>query len=116
MISDEIRQQAQMMFLQEAGRKNVIDFLNQNGVQGDDAEKEATAAFLAIKDQRQTAIEARAEAEAEEQKGSPVSIALGFLLMIGGVIATLTTDSIWYGAILVGAFMAGSGLIKRFTR
>lgn len=102
---------AQLMFLQGSGRKDVIDSLRKNGVAEERLEGMATEAYLSIKDQRQNMIE---ETYEEESGGGAGSIILGAVFLIGGVAATMGTDRIWYGAMIVGALMVFRGLAKSF--
>lgn len=124
MNQEQIFNQAVQMFLHGKRRGEVVKFLNQNNIQGQEANDMATKAYLAVKDQRQQMIDEMPDyandslSDYDIQKGQKgkgggmAGIGLGALFLIGGLIATMTTDRIWYGAILVGIVSLVSGLIK----
>ncbi len=109
MNENEIIKTAQMMFLQNKGRKEVIDFLLDNGIDKDSVDSIATDAFKAIQDERKKMME---EQETEVSKEMNKSLIIGVLFLIGGIIATLTTDRIWYGAMGVGVITMINGMRK----
>ncbi|MFK7771742.1 MAG: hypothetical protein AB8F94_06370 [Saprospiraceae bacterium] len=100
----------QLMFLRNSGRKDVIDFLATNNVEGEQAEAMATNAYLAIKDQRQSMIETH---EVQKEKGGLGSIIFGAVIMTAGIVASMNSDTLWYGAILVGLITVIQGLASR---
>ena len=113
---NQVFQMAQKMFLADKGRKEVLDFLETQGVTGEEAEKMATDAFKSIRDQRRAIIEQQGgTSAASESKGSAGigSILFGLVLIIGGIVATMSSDSIWYGAILVGVITLIQGIAQR---
>lgn len=110
MDEKQLSQTAQLMFLQNSRRKDVIDFLAANNVVGDAAETMATEAYLAIKDQRQAMLKTKEE---QVEKGGVGSIILGAILMIGGISASMNSDTLWYGAILGGFIIIIKGLAAR---
>jgi len=110
MDEKQIIETAQIMFLRNSGRKEVIDFLATHNITGDQAETMATNAYLAIKDQRQAMIETQ---EDQQEKGGIGSIVFGAILMIGGIAASMNSDTLWYGAILVGFITLIQGLVSR---
>jgi hypothetical protein len=99
---------AQTMFLHGSRRKEVIDFLLANGVSQEEVDTVATNAYLSIKDQRQEILETYEEQT--EGGGTGASAIIGALLLFGGIIATMATDRIWYGAMIVGLIMIVKGL------
>lgn len=111
------------MFLQGAGRKVVMDFLTANGMSDAESSSTATEAYKSV---RQTIQEMKAAAGMEnanpgeraqaQSSGDGIgAILIGILLIIGGVVATMSTDSIWYGAILVGAVSLIKGFAQRMN-
>ena len=109
----QVFEKAKMMFLQDKGRKEVMDYMYAYGISDARSETLATEAFLAFKDQRRQMI---AEANPEEEPmggGGMGSVVIGALIMIGGIVATMSSNSIFYGAILVGLFTMISGFFKR---
>ena len=77
MNENQLFDAAKLMFLHNSGRKDVIDYLNQNGITDEKAETMATNAFLAVKDQ------IRKEEVIEEGAGFPGWIVyIGILLVI----------------------------------
>lgn len=115
MENTDLRKAASLMFLQGAGRKDVIDFLNENGVGEEDAEKMATSSYMAVKDQRKAIVEQQlgTQAQASGGSGGIVSILIGILLIGGGIAASMGTDRFFYGAILVGVITLFQGLFAR---
>ncbi|MEM6965965.1 MAG: hypothetical protein AAF573_14455 [Bacteroidota bacterium] len=105
-------QAAQQMFLHGSGRKDVIDFLIANGINQEEVETTATNAYLAVKDQRKEMIKEATEEKPAGGGGTP-SIILGSVFLIGGIVATMTTDSIWYGAMIVGVVTIIGGITKK---
>ena len=106
----QVSKVAQAMFLKGAGRKAVIDFLAENGVTGNEAETMATEAYKAVKPLREAALKEK-HAEPKPVGGGGIgSIAIGAILIIGGLIATMSTDRIWYGAMIVGAIALFKGI------
>ena len=112
MDEKQVLETAQLMFLQNKGRKEVIDFIESNGIVGEAAQTMATNAFLAIKDQRREMMEELQDADESGGGGGMGSIVMGAIFLIGGVVATMSTDSIWYGAIGVGIISIISGIAK----
>ena len=102
-------QTAQAMFLHGSGRKEVIEYLLQNGTPETKVDDVATNAYLAIKEQRMQLLNER---EDDSSSGVGGSAIFGVLLLLGGIVATMSTDRIWYGAMLVGVVM----IIKGFRR
>ncbi len=115
MENTELQKLASLMFLRGAGRKDVIDFLAENGVEAAATEKMATDAYMAVKEQRKEIVEEQVGAQAATGGGSGgvISIVIGLVLMIGGIAATMASDSIFYGAIGVGAITFFQGLASR---
>lgn len=111
MDENQIATTAQLMFLQGKGRKDVIDFFNEKGITGEAAETQATNAYLAVKDKRQEMLEIESGAT-EEKGGGMGSILIGVLFLGGGIAATAASDSIWYGAMIVGVISIMSGIAK----
>jgi len=109
MDEKQITEVAQLMFLQNSGRKDVIDFLATKNITGDEAETMATNAYLAIKDQRQTMLGTQ---EVQKAKGGIGSIIFGAVLMTVGIVASMNSDTLWYGAILVGFITIIQGLVR----
>lgn len=111
--------QARKMFLENKGRKDVILFFKMQGVDSDKAETMATEAYKSIREVRKAMMEAAqsggggsttASAPKEGQGGAIIQLALGLIICFAGIIATMSTTSIWYGAIIVGGMMALKGL------
>jgi len=104
------------MFLHESGRKEVIDFMMANGMDEAKAESTATEAFLSIRNQRRTmalnAEEATYESGGENSGAGIGSIVIGIILIIIGIGASMGTDRIFYGAVLVGAITLIQGIAK----
>ena len=107
MNEKQIVETIQLMFLRNSGRKEVIDFLATNNIEGEQAETMATDAYLAIKDQRNTMLETQ---EVQKAKGSFGTIIFGAVIMIIGIVASMNSDTLWYGAILVGFITVIQGL------
>ena len=115
MNEKQVFETAKIMFLQNKGRKEVIEFIGTNGVAEPRADTMATEAFLAIKEQRREMI-AEANPDLDEKPmggGGMGSVIIGALIMFGGIAATMSSDSIFYGAILVGLVTMIGGLVKR---
>ena len=111
MNETQIQQAAQTMFLNGSGRKDVINFLTQNGISEDRVDDMATNAYLAIKDQRMQMIET-ADGDTAGSGNGTTSIAIGALLLVGGIVATMASNRIWYGAMIIGAVMIFKGIGK----
>jgi len=110
----ELHNAASNMFLKGAGRKDVIDFLAQNGVETQAAETMATSAYLAVKDQLKAIVDKQLGEQATGGGSTGIlSILIGIVLIAGGTIATMSTDSIFYGAIGVGVITLFQGLFSR---
>jgi len=115
MNEKQVFETAKIMFLQNKGRKEVMEFLGTNGVESTQSETMATEAFLAIKDQRREMI-AAANPDMDETPmggGGITSIILGAVIMFGGIAATMSTNRIFYGAIIVGLITMIGGFIRR---
>lgn len=110
MNEQQINETIQLMFLQNSGRKDVIDFLAANNIEGEKAETMATNAYLAIKDQRQAMIETQ---EVQREKGGIGTIIFGAVIMIAGIVASMNSDTLWYGAIIVGFITVIQGIVSR---
>jgi len=65
----------------------------------------ATDAYKAVKEERREMIQ---EDVGEEKKGGKTNIIIGALILFAGIIATMTTTSIWYGAMIVGVVKMNS--------
>jgi len=105
MNENQLLETAQSMFLNNSGWKEVIQFFNENGINGDQAETMATDAYKAVKEERREMIQ---EDVGEEKKGGKTNIIIGALILFAGIIATMTTTSIWYGAMIVGVVKMNS--------
>lgn len=90
---------ASEMFLRGAQRKAVIEFLNKNGIDGEEAETSATEAFSLVKSQRK---------EARHTAGQS-KMAFGALLFFGGIGLSMFTNNVFYGAIFIGIVTMGAG-------
>jgi len=115
MDEKQVFEAAKIMFLQNKGRKEVLDFLGANGIEETRTESMATEAFLAIKEQRREMM-AEANPDMDEKPiggGGMGSVLIGGLIMFGGIAATMSSDRIFYGAILVGLVTMIGGLIRR---
>ena len=110
MNEKQITETAQLMFLQNSGRKDVIDFLAANNIVGEQAETIATNAYLAIKEQRHEMIETQ---EDQKAKGGIGTIIFGAVIMVAGIVASMNSDTLWYGAILVGLVTVIQGIASR---
>ncbi len=115
MNEEQVFQTAQGMFLKGSGRKQVIQFLESNGVAQGQSNDFATKAYQSVKEERKAIIaEATADSddpfEVEEGQGGMGSVVLGGLIAGAGIVATMSSDTVWYGAILVGGFMVIKGL------
>lgn len=110
MTENQISEQAQSMFLQNKTRREVITFLASKGIIDDKAESMATEAYKAIRAQREELVGQYNEVKSDEPRGGTGAILIGILLMVGGVIATMASDRIWYGLIGVGFFSLCKGL------
>jgi len=123
MNENELMDEARRMFLANAGRKDVILFFRNQGVDATKAETMATEAYKSIRAIRQAMIEeaqagggnnsyaAAGESSSEGKGGAIVSLALGGIICFAGIAATMSSDTIWYGAILVGGMMVFKGII-----
>ena len=109
MNEDQLMQTAHTMFFAGKGRKEVIDFFTENGVEDATAEAQATKAYLAVK----PALQAATAAEEPEEEGGMGGILLGALLLVGGLVATKATDRIRYGAMGVGVITIFSSMAKK---
>ena len=85
MTKEEIQQTAKLMFLENHGRKKVIEMLNENGIFNEEAEKMATQAYLAVKDQIRQRVEVAEESEGGGGMGWLVYVVI--LLVINGLSA-----------------------------
>lgn len=103
---------AQQMFLHGSGRKDVIDFLLTNGINQEEVETTATNAYLAVKDQRKEMMQEATEKKPVGGGGSP-SIIIGAVILIAGIVATMTTDRFWYGAMILGVITIIGGITKK---
>ncbi len=113
MDNTELQKVSALMFLQGAGRKHVIDFLGENGVESETAEEMATTAYMSVKDQRKAIVEEQLDHKASTSSGGGVlSIIIGLVLIVGGIAATMASDSIFYGAIGVGVITLFQGLAR----
>ena len=72
----------------------------------------ATDAFISIKEHRRAMQGEVEEAQGGGSGGGIGSILLGLVFLIGGIVATMSTDSIWYGAIIVGIITLFTGIAK----
>lgn len=108
----QIFETAQQMFLQERGRKDVIEFMIANGMDPSDAEAKATEAFLSIRDQRRAMAMDTEDVSQDGGGNGIVSIVIGVVLILIGIGASMGTNRIFYGAVLVGGITLIQGLAK----
>lgn len=106
MNQDELIKASTAMYFLKKGRHDVIEFLNKEGVEGEDAEYIATEAYKLFRTHRR---------EAEEKESSKLNgkILVGVLVLAAGLIATFTTNRIWYGAIIFGGISVFAGLADK---
>lgn len=107
MPENQLIENAKSMFLNDSGRKDVIDYLTQNGISDDEANTVATNAYLAIKDQRKELME---EKDQEIKNEMNKFLVIGILVIVGSIIAALATGRIWIGAIIAGIIMIIKGV------
>lgn len=122
MEKDQLFNHAQKMFITGAGRKAVMDFLKENGVPDNEVGNMATEAYKSVREKiQQMKIEAGQEnanvgevpsGESSGGGGGVGSMVIGFLLLGGGIVLTMATDRIWYGAMAVGLFSIVGGIVK----
>lgn len=114
MDENQVFEQAKQMFLTNKGRKEVIEFMEANGIPSDKANTMATEAYQAIREKRMEAVKAIEQEETGGEGGGMKSIVIGALIFGAGLIATMATDRIWYGAMAVGAISVLTGIAKSF--
>ena len=79
MDENQLFQAAKLLFLQNHGRKKVIEFLNENGITGEKAETMTTQAYLEIRNE----IPERVVEETGDSGGFPSwLIYIGILVLI----------------------------------
>lgn len=113
MKKDEIFEEAQSMFLRNKGRKDVIDYLNSNGIIEEEAEDMATKAYLSIKE---TINQNIAIQEHKSMGGSLGKIAIGILMIGIGVFGLFALERIFYILFIAGFLILGSGIISIFKK
>ncbi|MCB0632166.1 MAG: hypothetical protein R2824_20000 [Saprospiraceae bacterium] len=113
----------QQMFLNGSRRKEIIDYLESQGLSGDAANQLANDAYKSVKDQRRAIIDAQHSDEGEfagmndsNDKSGGGRIGLGVLFLVGGIVATMVTDRIWYGLMIIGGAMIITGIARMATK
>ena len=121
MDQSELINEAKKMFLENKSRRDVITYFKLKGIEEEESEKMATEAYKSIRELRQALINA-AEAKGGEpntfgtatqetdKTGAIISLVLGLLICGGGIIASMGTNRIFYGAVIVGGAMAIKGI------
>ena len=121
MNQSELINEAKKMFLENKSRRDVITYFKLKGIEEEESEKMATEAYKSIRELRQALINA-AEAKGGESNtfgtatqetdktGAIISLVLGLLICGGGIIASMGTNRIFYGAVIVGGAMAIKGI------
>ena len=116
MKNTNIIHQASKMFLLGSSRKEVITFLENQGIAKNQTDEIATKAYIAVKAKRKaliSAIEAQRKPSVRVNNGAGVLRALlGAGIAGAGIMATMNSNSIWYGAIFVGILMFFQGLME----
>lgn len=121
----QIMNEARKMFLANKGRRDVITYFKMKGIEEAEAESMATEAYKSIREIRQAMI-AEAQnnngntgyaqpASSGSSSGAIISIVLGLIICGGGLAASMGTDRIFYGAVLVGGGMVLKGIIGLAT-
>ncbi|PHN01675.1 hypothetical protein CRP01_35595 [Flavilitoribacter nigricans DSM 23189 = NBRC 102662] len=109
MTKDQVLETAKSMFLQDSRRKEVLDFMTQNGLSGTEAEIMASNAYQAIKDERQALIQ---EQKKEEKKSGWNRIILGALIVLVSVIVLFATGKFYYFIAIGGIVLIVQGYNK----
>ena len=113
MEENQIFEQAQQMFLNGAGRKAVMDFIEENGIAENESGSIASKAYQSVKEQiNQKRLQESAKLKEEGRRSGIGSIGIGALLLVGGIIATMATNRVWYGAMAVGAISLVKGIVQ----
>ena len=123
MDHNEMMNHARKMFLANKGRRDVITFFQLQGVPQFEAESMATEAYKSIREVRQAMIEeaqnnsggnnyAQPTSSSGSNGGAIISIVLGLIICGGGLAASMGTNTIFYGAVLVGGGMFLKGIIE----
>ena len=116
MEKDKVLEMASFMFLQGAGRKQVIEFFAEHGISGDEAETAATDAYLKIKDQRKELLEATEQANKKQARNEGMKeIGIGILMILGSGAVLLATGRLFYIVLVMGFISLIVGLAKMFS-
>jgi len=122
----QMMDEARKMFLANKGRRDVIVFFQKHGVEESEAELMATDAYKSIRQIRQSMMEqaenqgrrsngigahAPANSDSGSNVGAIISIILGAVICLGGLAASMGTNTIFYGAVLVGGMMFLRGIV-----
>jgi len=107
---NQILQLSQKMYLEGAGRKDVMEFMESNGMASEKIDQAATDSYLAVRDERKKIVAAEQKiAKSEGRKSGMLTMAGGAAIMVITVGILLSTGRLFYVALIIGflTFMKG---------
>ena len=113
MRKEDLLEQAKIMFLNNAGRKEVLAYFESNDLAGEEAETLATDAFKSIRDERRKTLEQNTKKENRGSGLSSLLFGVGIVVVTGAI--AYVTDYLFYVAFLIGFFMIIRGLLMMAT-
>ena len=112
MENEKIIEQAKELFFKNRGRKEVIDFINSKGIEGQQAEDLATQAYKSVKEK----INHHHEVEEHNSLGGPWGkIGIGLFAIAIGFFGVFALERIFYIIFLIGFGLIGTGVIGFFN-
>ena len=107
MIKTKIIEEAENLFLKNSGRKEVIEFIEQSGILGEEAELIASNAYESVNGK----IEEARKIEEQKLNGGPYGqIGLGILAIGVTIFGIIEFDRIFYVAGIIGLIFLGKGI------
>lgn len=111
MRKDEILENTYALFLRNRGRKEAIEFLNSQGIEGEEAEEMATQAYKLAKQDIDQVI----EIEEHQALGGPIGkIGVGLFALGIGVFGVIALERIFFIVFIIGFALIGTGIFGFF--
>jgi len=115
MSNHKLFEDAKRMFINNASRGEVMQYLEEQGIPANESGQLATNAYTAIRDMREQMMSGGSgggggSTQSSGGGGINGALIIGILLLVGGIVATMASNTIWYGAMIVGVISIFKGL------
>jgi hypothetical protein len=110
---EKIFEEAMSLFLTTGKRKTVIQFINANGIIGNDAEKMATEAYISTKGKLYHLLEFQ---EYKSHGGPFGKLLMGFLMLELGIFVLIESNQLFNFIFILGACFIIAGMIECYNQ